>query len=44
MLDHVKVEILEPVLVKGLPDETALRGLDRLADDILKKHRAITIA
>jgi flavorubredoxin len=44
MLDHVKVEILEPVLVKGLPDETALRGLDRLADDIVKKHREITIA
>jgi len=44
MLDHAKVEILEPVIVKGLPDETALHGLDRLADEILKKHKEITIA
>ena len=43
MLDHVKVEILEPVIVKGLPDEAAMRGLDRLADDILKKHKEINI-
>lgn len=39
MLDHVKVEVLEPVMVKGLPDETTLRALERLADDILKKHK-----
>ena len=39
MLDHLKVEVLEPVMVKGLPDETTLRALDRLADDILKKHK-----
>ncbi|DAC71779.1 MAG TPA: FprA family A-type flavoprotein [Thermoplasmata archaeon] len=38
MLDHVKVEIIEPVMVKGLPDETTLRSLERMADDILKKH------
>jgi flavorubredoxin len=38
MLDHLKVEVLEPVMVKGLPDETTLRALERLADDILKKH------
>jgi flavorubredoxin len=43
MLDHVKVEILEPVMVKGLPDEAALKGLDRLADDILKKHKELNI-
>ncbi len=43
MLDHVKVEVLDPVIVKGLPDEAALRGLDRLADDILKKHQEIKI-
>jgi len=39
MLDHVKVEVLEPVMVKGLPDEGTLRALERLADDILKKHK-----
>jgi flavorubredoxin len=43
MLDHVKVEVLEPVMVKGQPDEDTLKQLDRLADDILKKHREINI-
>jgi flavorubredoxin len=43
MLDHVKVEILEPVMVNGLPDESTLKGLDRLADDILKKHKELNI-
>ena len=39
MLDHVKVEIIEPVMVKGLPDETTFLALNRLADDILRKHK-----
>jgi flavorubredoxin len=39
MLDHVKVEFIEPVMVKGLPDETTFQALNLLADDILKKHR-----
>jgi flavorubredoxin len=39
MLDHVKVEVLEPVMVKGLPDETTLQALDRLADTIARKHK-----
>jgi flavorubredoxin len=39
MLDHVKVEVLEPVMVKGLPDEMTLAALDRLADDIARKHK-----
>jgi flavorubredoxin len=39
MLDHVKVEVLEPVMVKGLPDEKTLQALDRLAEDIARKHR-----
>jgi len=43
MLDHVKVEILEPVMVKGLPDESTLKELNRLADDILKKHKELNI-
>jgi hypothetical protein len=43
MLDHVKVEVLEPVMVKGQPDEATLKQLDRLADDILKKHSEINI-
>lgn len=43
MLDHLKVEVLEPVLVKGLPDEAAMQGLDRLADEILKRHKELGI-
>jgi hypothetical protein len=31
--------VLEPVLVKGLPDEACMHALDRLADEILKKHQ-----
>ena len=44
MLDHVKVEVLEPVMVKGLPDEGTLRALERLADDISKKHKDSNLA
>ena len=39
MLDHLKVEVLEPVMVKGLPDEKTLAALDRLADEIARKHK-----
>lgn len=44
MLDHLHVVMLEPVVIRGLPDEAALRSLDRLADEILKKHHELTIA
>lgn len=43
MLDHVRVEVLEPVVIKGAPDETAMVALDRLADEILKKHKESNI-
>jgi flavorubredoxin len=43
MLDHVKVEVTEPVMVKGLPDETTFLALNRLADEILKKHKDANI-
>ena len=43
MLDHVKVELLEPVMVRGLPDESTTKALDRLADDILKKHKELKL-
>ena len=39
MLDHVKVEVIEPVMVKGLPDETTFLALNRMADEIQKKHQ-----
>ena len=44
MLNHLNIVTLEPVVVRGLPDEAALRGLDRLADEILKKHHELTLA
>jgi flavorubredoxin len=43
MLDHVKVGVLDPVNVKGSPDEATFQALDRLADDILAKHKEIHI-
>jgi flavorubredoxin len=43
MLDHVKVEVLEPVMVKGLPDEVTMQALDLLAEDILKKHKEMNV-
>ncbi len=43
MLGTLKVEIIEPVIVKGYPREGDFRSLDRLADEILKKHKKIII-
>jgi len=39
MLANIKVEILQPVLVKGLHKEEDFKSLNRLADEILKKHK-----
>jgi len=43
MLTHVKVDLLEPVMVRGLPDEMTFKALDRLADTIVQKHKGIAI-
>ena len=39
MLTNLKVEILEPIVVKGHPREEDFKSLDGLADEILKKHK-----
>ena len=39
MLFSLKVELLEPVVIKGFPRENDFRALDRLADDILNRHK-----
>lgn len=44
MMTNLKVEILEPVVVKGFPKDDAFASLDRLADKILAKHKEIGIA
>jgi flavorubredoxin len=38
MLPNLKVELLEPVLIKGLPKEADFKALDALADSIAEKH------
>lgn len=39
MIPNLKVEVLEPVLCKGLPDQAAFAALERLADAIAQRHR-----
>ncbi len=43
MLTNLKVEILEPVLAKGDPKEGDFAALDKLADEILARHKEIGI-
>ena len=40
MLPNLKVEILEPVMIKGYPKETDFKALDALAEKIAEKHSA----
>lgn len=44
MIPLLKVELIDPVLAKGLPTEEDYQALDRLADEILKRHRELGIA
>jgi len=39
MIPNLKVEVLEPVLCKGVPSETDFKALDRLAGTIAQKHK-----
>ena len=43
MLGNLKVEVIPPVIVKGHPREEDLKMLEKLADEILEKHRGINI-
>jgi flavorubredoxin len=43
ILQGLPVEILDPVLVKGLPGPEDLKALDALADKIASKHRSYGI-
>ncbi len=43
MLGNLKVELLEPVVVKGYPRKDDFKALERLADEILKKHKALQL-
>ncbi len=44
MLGRLRVEFLEPVYVRGYPKEEDFAALDRLADEIAKKHEEAGIA
>ena len=39
MIPNLKVEVLEPVLSKGLPKEADFKALDNLANTIAEKHK-----
>jgi flavorubredoxin len=39
MIPNLKVEMLPTVIVKGYPNAEALKSLENLADEILKKHK-----
>jgi flavorubredoxin len=41
MIPNLKVEVIEPVIAKGYPKEEDFKALDRLADEILKRHELI---
>lgn len=44
LLSNLKVEIIEPVIVKGCPKDDDFLALDKLADQILAKHKELKIA
>ena len=39
LMPNLNIEILEPVLIKGAPKKVDFAALDRLADEILAKHK-----
>ncbi len=43
-MPNLKLQFFDPVVAKGYPKETDFRRLDRLADEILAKHRELTHA
>jgi hypothetical protein len=43
MLSNLKVELIDPVVIKGYPRAENLQALDQLADDIVKKHEGCNL-
>ena len=44
MIPNLKVELLEPVIVKGLPKEEDFEALDTLVSTIAQKHKSLSEA
>jgi flavorubredoxin len=43
LIPNLKVQLLEPVIAKGLPRDNDFIALDKLADEILAKHKELKI-
>ncbi len=43
LISNLKVQIIEPVIARGHPEDDDLIALEKLADEILTKHREIGI-
>ncbi len=43
-MPNLKLQFLDPVVAKGHPKQADFKALDRLADDILAKHKELKIA
>jgi flavorubredoxin len=43
MISNLNVEILDPVVIKGVPNEADFTALDRLANEIVNKHKELGI-
>jgi len=43
LIPNLKVELLEPVITKGFPKDNDFIALDKLADEILDKHKELGI-
>jgi hypothetical protein len=43
LIPNLKVEILDPIIVKGRPRDEDLAALDKLAATIAEKHNALNL-
>jgi flavorubredoxin len=43
MIPNLKIEVIEPVLAKGLPSEADFKALENLADTIATKHKELEL-
>jgi len=39
MIPNLKVELIDPVIIKGFPKDNDFKALDGLADEILRRHK-----
>ncbi len=41
LISNIKVELVEPVYIKGYPKDSDFKALDNLAEEIAKKHKGL---